>query len=133
LRTPGVQGILGCAALVPRARRDMPPIVTSNAQIMCAHGGQVKVMPRQTVAQISGGMILCEGDLMGAPILGCPVPPSPGSKPCTTVVSTLPGSTSLKVNVQGRPVHVASLSGLTDGVPPAPIMVANPGQVKVQA
>jgi len=111
----------------------MPPIVTTNAQIMCAHGGHVTLMPRQTVAQIAGGMILCEGDLVGAPIVGCPIPPSPGSKPCTMVVSTLPGSTSLKVSVQGRPVYTAMLSGLTDAVPPAPIMVVSPGQMTVQA
>jgi hypothetical protein len=110
----------------------MPPIVTTNAQILCAHGGQVVLTPRQFVADIAGGMILCEGDLSGAPILGCPVPPSPSSKPCTTVVSSLPGSTSLTVSVQGRPAYVATLSGMTDGVPPAPIMVVNPGQMTVQ-
>jgi hypothetical protein len=87
--------------------------------------------PRQFVADIDGGMILCEPDLLLAPIVGCPVPPSPGSKPCTSVVSTLPGSTSLKVSVQGRPAYVATLSGLTDGVPPAPITVVSPGQAKV--
>ena len=45
-------------------------------------------------------------------------PPSPGTKPCTTVISTLPGSTSLNVIVGGRPAYVATLSGITDGVPP---------------
>jgi hypothetical protein len=35
--------------------------------------------------------------------------------------------------VQGRPVYTAALSGLTDGVPPAPITVVNPGQVVAQA
>jgi len=116
-----------------RAALAMPPIVTANAQITCAHGGRVTLMPRQFVAQIAGGYILCEGDLAGAPIIGCPVPPSPGSKPCTTVVSTLPGSTSLTTSVQHRPVYVATLSGLTDGVPPAPLMVISPGQALVQA
>jgi hypothetical protein len=111
----------------------MPPIVTANARIMCAHGGQVTLIPRQFVADIAGGYILCEPDLVGAPILGCPVPPSPGSKPCTTVVSTFPGSTSLIVSVQGRPVYLATLQGLTDGVPPAPIVVAFPGQLTVEA
>jgi hypothetical protein len=111
----------------------MPPVVTANAQIMCAHGGQVMLIPKQVVATIDGGAILCEGDLIGAPVVGCPVPPSPGSKPCTTVVSTLPGSTSLIGKVQGRPVYTAALSGMTDGVPPAPIMVAFPGQTRVQA
>jgi hypothetical protein len=48
------------------------------------------------------------------------------------VVSTLPGSTSLKVLVGGRPAYVATLSGLTDGVPPGSIMVVDPGQMTVQ-
>lgn len=110
----------------------MPPIVTSNATIMCAHGGQVVLIPKQETVTIQGGAILCEPDLTGAPIAGCALPPSPGSKPCTTVVSTLPGSTSLTVLVGGRPAYVATLQGITDGVPPAPILVVSPGQVTVQ-
>ena len=110
----------------------MPPIVTSNASIMCIHGGQVTLIPKQTQVTIQGGAILCEGDLVGAPIVGCAQPPSPGTKPCTMVVSTLPGSTSLKVMVSGRPAYVATLSGVTDGVPPGTIIVSYPGQAIVQ-
>jgi hypothetical protein len=110
----------------------MPPIVTSNATIICAHGGQVALIPRQTQVMISGGAVLCEPDLVGAIVAGCAQPPSPSTKPCTTVVSTLPGSTSLKVMVGGRPAYVATLAGLTDGVPPGAIMVVNPGQMTVQ-
>ena len=62
----------------------------------------------------------------------CPAT-EPGTKPCTTVVSTLPGSTSLKVLVAGRPAYVATLQGITDGVPPGTLIVANPGQASVQA
>jgi hypothetical protein len=110
----------------------VPPIVTSNAVIMCIHGGQVTLIPKQTQVTIQGGAVLCEPDLMGSPIVGCAQPPSPGTKPCTMVVSTLPGSTSMKVLVGGRPAYVATLSGLTDGVPPGTIMVASPGQMIVQ-
>jgi hypothetical protein len=110
----------------------LPPIVTSNATIMCPHGGQVVLIPKQQTVSIQGGAVLCEPDLTGAPIAGCALPPSPTSKPCTTVVSTLPGSTSLKVLVGGRPPYVATLSGFTDGVPPAPITVVSPGQMSVQ-
>lgn len=110
----------------------MPPIVTSNATIMCAHGGQVVLIPRQVTVTIDGGAVLCEPDLVGAPIAGCAQPPSPGSVPCTAVVSTLPGSTSLKVVAGGRPAYVATLSGVTDGVPPGVITVISPGQTTVQ-
>lgn len=110
----------------------MPPIVTSNATIMCAHGGQVVLIPKQGTVTIQGGAVMCEPDLAGSPIAGCLQVPSPTSKPCTSVVSTLPGSTSLNVTVEGRPAYVASLSGITDGVPPGAIMVMSPGQMTVQ-
>jgi hypothetical protein len=111
----------------------MPPIVTANATIMCAHGGQVMIIPKQAQVTIQGGSVLCEGDLSGAPIVGCAQPPSPGTKPCTAVISTLPGSANPKVLVLGRPALLATLTGMTDGVPPGVIMVANPGQMTVQA
>jgi hypothetical protein len=111
----------------------MPPIVTSAATITCIHGGQVTLIPKQTQVLAGGSPILCEPDLVGSPIIGCAQPPTPATKPCTTVVSTIPGaSTSPKVKVGGRPAYVATLSGLTDGVPPGAIMVVNPGQVVVQ-
>lgn len=100
--------------------------------IMCTHGGRVTLMPRQTQVQIQGGFVLCEPDLVGAPIIGCMQPPSLTSKPCTTVVSTFPGSSSLKVKVGGRPAYVATLTGITDGVPPGALIVASPGQASVQ-
>ena len=84
-------------------------------------------------AGLAGGApVMCVPDLIGAPIVGCAQPPTPTTKPCTTVVATLPGSWSLKVLAGGRPVYVATVSGQTDGVPPSPIMVAFPGQTLVQ-
>ena len=111
----------------------VPPIVTSNATILCVHGGRVMVTPRQMKVLIQGGSVLCEGDLSGVPIVGCAQPPTPATKPCTMVVSTLPGSASLKVTAAGRPVLLSTLSGITDGVPPGTIMVVSPGQMSVQA
>ena len=111
----------------------MPPILTAQAVILCAHGGQVRPIPGQTKVLIGGSPVLCLPDLLGAPIVGCAQPPTPATKPCTTVVQTLPGSTSQKVMVGGRPAYLATLAGLTDGVPPSPIVVTFPGQVIVQA
>jgi hypothetical protein len=111
----------------------MPPILTAQAVITCVHGGQVLAIPRQTKVLIAGAPVLCVPDLVGAPIAGCPVPPTLATKPCTTVLSTLPGSWSLKVTANGMPVYLSTLTGLTDGVPPGTIMVVFPGQVLVQA
>jgi hypothetical protein len=110
----------------------VPPVVTSSAVITCIHGGQVTLLPRQTQVVIQGSPVLCEPDLVGAPIVGCAQPPTPSTKPCTLVVSTVPGSTSLKLTVAGRPAYVATLSGITDGVPPGALIVASPGQTVVQ-
>lgn len=110
----------------------MPPIVTSSAMIKCVHGGQVTLMPRQTSATIDGAPILCEPDLMGATIAGCMQPTTSTTKQCTTVVSTTPGSTSLKVTVCGKPAYIATLSGVTDSIPPGALVVSSPGQTTVQ-
>lgn len=110
----------------------MPPFLTSQAVVTCAHGGQVMLIPRQAVVLIQGAPVMCVPDLIGAPIVGCAQPPTPTTKPCTTVLSTLPGSSSLKVLVGGRPAYLATLAGQTDGVPPSPIMVVFPGQTVVQ-
>jgi hypothetical protein len=107
------------------------PILTSQAVVMCAHGGRVMLIPRQGTVLIQGSPAMCEPDLLGAPIVGCAQPPTPTTKPCTTVVSTLPGSSSPKVLVGGRPAYVGTLSGMTDGVPPSPITVVFPGQTRV--
>jgi len=108
-------------------------IVTSNARIVCAHGGQVTLVPRQPTVTIQGAAILRESDLIGAPIVGCAQPPTVSSKPCTAVVSTLPGGSSPTVSAAGLPVHLDSLSGMTDGVPPGVISVVFAGQATVQA
>jgi hypothetical protein len=82
---------------------------------------------------VAGGLVLCEPDLVGAPIVGCTQPITTNSKPCTTVLSTLPGSSAPNVLVAGRPAYLVTLSGITDGVPPGTIMVTVPGQVVVHA
>ncbi len=108
-------------------------VVTSNATIVCAHGGRVTLTPRQTTVTAGGAPVLRETDIMGAPIVGCAQPPSVSSKPCTAVVSILPGGSAPTVTAGGMPVHLASLSGMTDGVPPGTVMVVSPGQTTVQA
>jgi len=105
------------------------PIVTTNAVITCSHGGQVVLAPRPGRLVAQAGTVLCEGDLVGAPIAGCLQPVSQNTKPCTAVVSTTPGlSTTPKLLVGGRPAHTNALTGITDGVPPGQLQVLSPGQ-----
>jgi hypothetical protein len=111
----------------------MPPIVTTNDTVICTHGGTVVLTPKQGTVTAGGGALLRETDLIGAPIVGCTQPPSISSKPCTTVVSTLPGGSAPAVLVGGLPAHVSTLSGITDGVPPGTISVVASGAPTVQA
>jgi hypothetical protein len=107
----------------------MAQLVTVNAQIQCTHQGVVTLKPGQVKAVAGDGGILCDPDLVGAPIIGCLQAPSTNTKPCTTVVSVIPaGSVSLKVTVNGKPAYISTLSGVTDGVPPGSISVTDPGQ-----
>jgi hypothetical protein len=110
----------------------VPPLLNANAVILCSHGGKVSAIPGQVQVLAGGAPVLCVPDLMGAPIAGCPVPPTPATKPCTTVVAVLPPSWSLKVLVGGKPPYVATLVGITDGVPPGALTLVSPGQVVVQ-
>lgn len=111
----------------------MPPILNSNASITCLHGGRVLVRPGQHAVSVEGGAVLCEPDLLGSPIAGCPVPVTPSSKPCTLVAGVLPGSSAPKVLSGGRPVYLGTLQGVTDGLPPSPLIVQHPGQTRVNA
>jgi hypothetical protein len=111
----------------------MPPVVTRNAVIVCSHGGRVTLVPRQSQVLIEGAEILCEPDLVQAPIIGCTQPASASTKPCTLVVSIAPGSSSPKVAVGGRPAYLATLKGITDGVPSGTVNVSDPGQTVVHA
>ncbi len=111
----------------------MPPLLNANARLVCAHGGQVTVLPRQSAVLAGGAPVLAAPDLVGAPSVGCAQVPTPaGTKPCTTIVSEMPGSTSPKVTAGGRPAYVATFSGLTDGVPPGVVQVVAPGQAAAQ-
>jgi hypothetical protein len=109
------------------------PVLTAGATITCIHGGQVTLIPRQASAFCAGAPLLCVPDLVGAPIVGCPVIPSPTTKPCTTVIATMPGSFSPKLFVGGRPAYLSTLVAVTDSVPPGSLIVIAPGQLTTTA
>jgi hypothetical protein len=107
------------------------PILTTAAKIMCAHGGQVTLIPKQVKVLVGGQPALCVGDLVGAPIVGGAQPPTPTTAPCLVVASEIPipnVGMSPKVLVGGKPVLLAGINGVTSGVPPSPLVVAFPGQ-----
>ena len=110
------------------------PVLTAAAKIMCAHGGQVTLIPKQMKVLAGGMPVMCVGDVVGSPIVGCPIPITPTTAPCLVVASEIPipmVGMSPRILAGGKPVLLAGLSGITSGVPPAPIVVASPGQTKV--
>jgi hypothetical protein len=111
----------------------MLPVLTTNAVIKCIHGGTVVIAPRPGRLMLQGGAVLCEGDLQSAPIAGCLLAPSTNSKPCTMVASIMPGSSTPKLTVAGRPAYASTLQGITDSVPPGALVVGSPGQTRVTA
>jgi hypothetical protein len=114
----------------------MPPIINSNAVIMCAHGGKVTLIPKQMKVLVGGAPAMCVGDIVGSPIVGCAQPPTPVTAPCLVVAGEIPipkVGMNPQVLVMGKPVLLSGINGITSGVPPSSLIVSFPGQVKVQA
>ena len=109
------------------------PVINSSAVVQCIHGGMVQLVPKQPLVMAGGSPAMRVMDFIGSPIVGCPVPPSPGSKPCLVVVAPPATWASMIVKVQGMPaaVQVPGPSGVTDGVPPGMIMCTFAGQATV--
>jgi hypothetical protein len=110
------------------------PIVNANAKIMCAHGGQVTMLPKQMTVLAGGSPVFRVGDLVGSPIVGCAQPPTPATAPCLAVASEIPipmVGMNPQILVGGKPVLLAGINGVTTGVPPSPLLVAFPGQTTV--
>jgi hypothetical protein len=106
------------------------------ARLICPHGGQVQVAPRQVDVLVGGLPALREGDLVGAPITGCQVKVTAFTNPCTAIVAELPipgVALSLTAMAQGRPLLLQGVRALTNSRPPGTAVVAFPGQTNVMA
>lgn len=101
-------------------------VLTTNATILCSHGGRVVLSAKQDSVEAHGSFVLREGDLIGLPIEGCRKP----KRPCTTVLTVVLG-VNPRVRAQGAAVHLPTLTGTTDG--PGTLSVVDPGQTTVQA
>ena len=102
--------------------------VTLEAVVQCAHLGKVGLTASQTWVTVLGRPVLVRADPEGRPISGCPNI-GPTIKPCTSTLKVRSGY-STWIRVDGRPVALDSLVGLTDGTPPGVVkyQVNAPGQ-----
>lgn len=104
-------------------------VLTVDALVVCAHElGRVGLVPSQSFVTVEGRPVLVRADPEGRPIAGCPNI-GPTIKPCTATLAVQQGYSPL-VTVDGRPVCLDSLAGLTDGTPPGTVKykVNAPGQ-----
>ena len=106
--------------------------VTENARVVCAHFGKVQPRPSQDLVRIEGNLPLVEPDPVGRDVSLCPNA-APPMKKCAKTLSVREGYSTL-VRVDGRPVVLDNLKGLTDGTPPGAVeyLVAEPGQQLVR-
>ncbi|MCB0108635.1 MAG: hypothetical protein KDE53_22095 [Caldilineaceae bacterium] len=105
-------------------------LLTEDAHVVCRHEtGTVKLLvATQGLVTIHGRKVLVHGDPLFKPIAGC-ANLGPTIKPCTLTISVAQGYSDL-VTINGRAVCMETLTGVTDGTPPATVEyhVRQPGQ-----
>jgi len=109
--------------------------VTEDALMICDHGGRLTPIAGQALVRVNGRRVLAQPDPVGALIAGCPNANAlAGQKPCITALPALDGYSRF-VRIEGRSVALDTLSGLTDGTPPAAVRyrVVEPGQSLLSA
>ncbi|MFI5529920.1 hypothetical protein ACIA8O_15400 [Kitasatospora sp. NPDC051853] len=110
----------------------MPAVLNADASIGCGHGGTVQIVPGRRSFTAGGSPVLAAGDLEGKPITGCTQLTAGSTVQCTAVVSVT-GGAAATLTVGGRPALLATLSGVTNGVPPGALVVLTPGQTTLRA
>lgn len=104
-------------------------LLTQAAIVVCAHeAGIVGLLATQNLVRVEGRPLLVRSDPEQRPIVGCPNA-GPTIKPCTTTLIVRQGYSDL-VRIDGRPVCLNTVLGLTDGTPPGMVdyKVRHPGQ-----
>jgi hypothetical protein len=113
----------------------MPAVLTADAKLVCAHQGELKVQASTSSLTAGGLPVLVEADLLAATVSGCTnTNAKDGQKPCLKVTSILAGQSS-KLTVNGQSVMLETAKGLTDAVPPQPVLwqVSKAGQSVLEA
>lgn len=108
--------------------------LTEDATIVCDHRlGIVTNAPTQNLVTVDRRRVLVEPDPEGKPIKGCPNY-GPTVKPCTATLVVKEGYSDF-IRIDGRPVCLDPVTGLTDGTPPGVVnyIVIDPGQKLVSS
>lgn len=115
----------------------MPGVLTTASNVTCGHSPGKVTTTGSPKLKVSGQPVLLKTGIMGKPVSGCSTPtvspPSPVSKPCTSVLAVTLGE-AVKLTVGSLPVVLDTLKGATDGVvanAPQAFLSATAGQTKL--
>ena len=98
----------------------MPSVLTTASTVGCGHDpGQVATSSSAKLT-VAGAPVLVQTSIVGRTVSACSTTPSNTTKKCTTVTSVAAGLAQ-KLTAGGAPVALATVQGLTDGVPPGPL------------
>ncbi|WP_395677985.1 hypothetical protein [Inquilinus sp.] len=109
--------------------------LTEDAVLICDHGGRVENKPIQDWVHIEDRQVLVEDNPEHRDIKHCPnTNPVVGLRACLNTLAVREGYSAL-VRINGDPVCLDTVRGLTDGSPPGIVnyKVVKPGQPFVTA
>ena len=108
-------------------------VLNDQAFLACLHNTTSKVAnaPSQHWVTIERHSILVQPDPVHWTINNCPNI-APGQKPCTSTIQNNAGYSTF-VTVDGHPICLDTIMGLTDGLPSVDYHVVTPGQDWVNA
>ena len=104
-------------------------ILTEDAILVCLHEmGRIGIKATQDLVTIEDRFLLVEPDPESRPISGCPNI-AIAIRPCRNTLKVKQGYSSM-ISIEGRPVCLDTVRGLTDGTPPGVVeyKVRDPGQ-----
>lgn len=107
--------------------------ITAKAVVKCAHDGSVTNKPSQEWVTVERVPVLVDNDPEGRDIVACPNY-GPTIKPCLKTLKVATGY-SLRIRIDGKPIVLDNLDGLTDGTPPGAVHYTcrDPAQKFVEA
>ncbi len=116
----------------------MGAVLTMHSSISCLHTGKVQttsVLP----LRVQGAAVLVQESIEKKSIAGCKPPPpppnQPPNQPCT-IVDKISGGSAQKLKVNGQPVMLQTLAGMTNGIVSGvqqPLAAAQAGQERLRA